>query len=90
MLSKVSTGTRTLARPLHPESVNDLLQAAVARAGLYTAHSLRARFVSYAYLRGAFDWAVTPHTRHRSLASVGRYVQIHQAWEDNAATMLGL
>jgi hypothetical protein len=52
VLRKVSIGNRTLARPLHPESVNDLLQAAVARAGLgggpYTAHSLRAGFVSYA------------------------------------------
>ena len=89
MLRKVSIGNRTLVRPLPPESVNDLLQAAVARAGLYTAHSLRAGFVSYAHLR-ASDRAIAHQTRHRSLASVATYVRIHQAWEDNAATMLGL
>src|SRR5450759_64045 len=41
----VFTGNRAVPRPLHPESVNALVQAAVARAGLnpapYSAHSLR-------------------------------------------------
>jgi integrase len=41
----VSTGNRVIPRPLHPESINALVQAAVARAGLdpapYSAHSLR-------------------------------------------------
>ncbi len=31
---KVSTGNRVLDRALHPESVNNLVRAAVARAGL--------------------------------------------------------
>lgn len=90
----VSKGNRALSRPLHPESVNTLIQAAVARAGLdparYSAHSLRAGFVTYAHLRGASDRAIAHQTRHRSLASVGGYVRIHAAWDDNAATQLGL
>jgi site-specific recombinase XerD len=94
VLRPISKGNRPLARPLHPESVNDLVQAAVARAGLdpapYSAHSLRAGFVTYAHLRGASDRAIAHQTRHRSLATVGTYVRVHEAWTDNAATMLGI
>jgi site-specific recombinase XerD len=79
---------------MNPESVNDLVQAAVRRAGLdpprYSAHSLRAGFVTCAHLRGASDRATAHRTQHRSLATVGAYVRIHEAWADNAATMLGL
>ncbi|GAB7192783.1 site-specific integrase [Kineococcus sp. NUM-3379] len=79
---------------LHPESVNALVQQAVARAGIdhpdtYSAHSLRAGFVTYAHLRGASDRAIARQTRHSSLASVGTYIRIDQAWIDNAATVLG-
>ena len=82
------------ARALHPESVNTLIQKAVARAkmdpGPYSAHSLRAGFVTYAHLRGASDRAIAHQTRHRSLATLGTYVRVQQAWTDNAATSLGL
>ncbi len=90
----VGKSNRPLPRPLHPESINDLVQQAVARAGLdptpYSAHSLRAGFVTYAHLRGASDRAIAHQTRHRSLATLGTYVRIHHAWTDNAATTLGL
>jgi site-specific recombinase XerD len=90
----VSKGNRALPRPLHPESINTLVQNAIARAGLdpapYSAHSLRAGFVTYAHLRGASDRAIAHQTRHRSLATLGAYVRVHQAWDDNAATQLGL
>lgn len=90
----VGKGNRPLHRPLHPESINVLVQRAVARAGLdpapYSAHSLRAGFVTYAHLRGASDRAIAHQTRHRSLATLGGYVRIHHAWTDNAATALGL
>lgn len=80
-------------RALHPESVNDLVQQAIARAGIdptpCSAHSLRAGVVTYAHLRGASDRAIAHQTRHRSLATVGTYVRIHQAWTINAATALG-
>ncbi|KGI65840.1 hypothetical protein EU78_29225 [Mycolicibacterium rufum] len=90
----VSKGNRPLSRRLHPESVNTLVQNAIARAGIdpgpYSAHSLRAGFVTHAHLRGASDRAIAHQTRHRSLATLGTYVRIHQAWDDNAATQLGL
>jgi integrase len=78
-------------------AVNDIVQSAVRRAGIegpeqrraatdqrggYSAHSLRAGFVTYAYTRGASDRAIAHQTRHRSLASVGTYVRIHTAWEE--------
>jgi integrase len=89
----VSKGNRPGGGRLNPESINALVQAAVARAGLdpapYSAHSLRAGFVTYAHLRGASDRAIAHQTRHRSLATLGQYIRIHEAWEDNAATQLG-
>ena len=94
VLRGVSTGNRARAGALHAGSVNALVQAAVARAGLdplaYSAHSLRAGFVTYAHLRGASDRAIAHQTRHRSLATLGQYVRVSQAWDDNAATQLGL
>jgi site-specific recombinase XerD len=94
VLRKVSRGNRALHRALHPESINDLVHAATTRAeltgGPYSAHSLRAGFVTYGHLRGASDRAIAHQTRHRSLATLGAYVRIETAWEDNAATQLGL
>ena len=94
LLRPVGKSNTALPRRLNPESVNTLVQQAVARAGLdparYSAHSLRAGFVTYAHLRGASDRAIAHQTRHRSLATLGGYVRIHQAWTDNAATILGL
>ena len=90
----ISKANTARPRPLHPETVNALVQQAVERAGndptRYSAHSLRAGFVTYAHLRGATDRAIAHQTRHRSLASIGGYVRIHEAWADNAATALGL
>lgn len=90
----VSKGNRALSRRLNDASVNALVQGAIGRAGLdpssYSAHSLRAGFVTHAHLRGASDRAIAHQTRHRSLATIGTYVRVHEAWEDNAATQLGL
>ena len=90
----VGKNNRAGDRSLHPESINALVQQAVTRAGLdaapYSAHSLRAGFVTYAHLRGASDRAIAYQTRHRSLATLGGYVRVQQAWTDNAATSLGL
>jgi len=90
----VGKNNQASTRALHPESINTLVQNAIARAGIdpgpYSAHSLRAGFVTYAHLRGASDRAIAHQTRHRSLATIGTYVRIQQAWTDNAATSLGL
>jgi site-specific recombinase XerD len=93
-LRAVGKSNRAGPSAMHPESINSLVQKAVARAGLdrtpYSAHSLRAGFVTYAHLRGASDRAIAHQTRHRSLATLGSYVRVQQAWTDNAATALRL
>lgn len=94
LLQGVTKANRASGQPLNTGTVNLLVQAAVARAGIspvgYSAHSLRAGFVTWAHLRGASDRAIAHQTRHRSLATLGQYVRIHEAWTDNAATSLGL
>jgi hypothetical protein len=82
------------------ESINTLIQKALTRAGIdpspYSAHSLRARFVTYGHLRGASDRAIAHQTRHRPPdppplpGHPRRLVRIQQAWTDNVATTLGL
>jgi integrase len=91
----VSKGNQPQARRLTAAAVNDLVQQAVQRAGIddpqrYSAHSLRAGFVTYAHRRGASDHAIAHQTRHRSLATVGTYIRLETIWDDNAATELGL
>ena len=94
LLRAVGRDNHAKDRRMHPESINAVVQGAIARAGIdpgpYSAHSLRAGFVTYAHLRGASDRAIAHQSRHRSLSSVGTYVRIHSAWADNAATTLGL
>jgi site-specific recombinase XerD len=94
LLRPVLKSNKPADRGLNPGSVNALVQNAITRAGMiadgYSAHSLRAGFVTYSHLRGASDRAIAHQTRHRSLATLGGYVRIHQAWTDNAATTLGL
>jgi len=93
LLQGVTKANRPSGKPLNAQSINALVQAAVERAGYdpapYSAHSLRAGFVTYAHLRGASDRAIARQTRHRSLASVGTYVRVEGAWTGNAATELG-
>lgn len=90
----VSKGNRPQPRRLHPESINTLVHNAIRRSGAdptgYSAHSLRAGFVTHAHLRGATDHAIARQTRHRSLATVATYIRPHTAFDDNAATQLGL
>lgn len=94
LLQAVLKSNKPAGRPLNPASINTIVQDAIRRAGIipdgYSAHSLRAGFVTYAHLRGASDRAIAHQTRHRSLATLGTYVRVQQAWVDNAATALGL
>lgn len=89
----VSKGNRALPRRLSAGALNTIVQARISGAGIdvaeYSAHSLRAGFITYASLRGASDHAIAHQSRHRSLASVGIYRRIESAWADNAATQLG-
>ena len=78
---------------MNPSSVNVLVQQAAARAGLdpaaYSAHSSHRLRHLHPPPR-SIDRAIAHQTRHPSLATLGQYVRIAQAWHDNAATQLGL
>ena len=77
-----------------PDGLSRPITQAVTRAGLdatgYSAHSLRAGFVTYAAKRGATSLQIARQTRHKDLASIGIYTRIEDAWEENAATQLPL
>jgi site-specific recombinase XerD len=86
----VTKANRPAQNALHGESINELVQAAVARAGIdptaFSAHSLRAGFVTYAHLQGASMAAIARQTRHSSMRVLASYVRVQEAWTDNAAT----
>lgn len=94
LLRTVSSGNRAGGGTLGAQGINLSVKSAVARIGLdptrFSAHSLRAGFVTYAHLRGSSDRAIAHQTRHRSLATLGMYIRVSAAWDDNAATGLGL
>lgn len=84
------------AGSLTGKRINEIVQDALRRVDVdpdtqgYSAHSLRAGFVTYAASRGASDRAIARQTRHRDLSTVAIYTRHNSAWTDNAATTLGL
>ncbi len=79
------TGTPISTDPVSDDQPNRL-RAEVP----YSAHSLRAGFVTYAHSRGATASQIAHQTRHTSLASVRTYTRLASVWDDNAVTALGL
>ena len=83
-------------RRLGGARINTIVQEALRRVDIdpdtegFSAHSLRAGFVTYAAARGASDRAIARQTRHRDLANIAVYTRHESAWTDNAATDLGL
>ncbi len=90
--NRLAPGGRRLAGA----RINGVVQDALRRVNIdpdvdgYSAHSLRAGFVTHAASRGASDRAIARQTRHRDLANVAIYTRHSSAWTDNAATELGL
>jgi site-specific recombinase XerD len=79
---------------LHPASVARILKRAVQRAGIdekrFAGHSLRAGFVTQAYLNDASEFDIMRQTRHKSLTTMRRYIRDHTLFRKNAAAKLGL
>ena len=73
-----------------PVDVDGQVQRGARRRVPYSAHSLRAGFVTYAHSRGATASQIAHQTRHTSLASVRTYTRLSSVWDDNAVTALGL
>jgi integrase len=73
---------------LSGQTVNVLVQRHLG-AG-FTAHSLRASFVTVAKLAGADDSKVMNQTKHKTSAMIRRYTRLDDVKQHNAAKELGL
>lgn len=82
------------ARPLHKDSIGQIVKRAALAAGLdpalYAGHSLRAGFCTQAYMNGAREFDIMRQTGHRSIETLRRYVRGRGLFRDNAASKLGL
>lgn len=79
---------------LTAQSVALIVKRAVAAAGLdpavYAGHSLRAGFVTQAYLSGASESNIMRQTGHKASETVRGYIRIASVFQDNASGQLGL
>lgn len=76
------------SRRLTPEHIN-LITRRYLGSG-YTAHSLRASFVTVAKLNGADDSEVMNQTKHKTSAMIRRYTRLDNVRQHNAGKKLGL
>lgn len=86
-------GTRP--RPISGDAVNAIVTRRVRAAGLadahdYSAHSLRAGFVTEARNRGIDEADIMKHSRHKSLATMRLYDRTSGWWNRNATANLTL
>jgi len=75
-------------------SIARIVKRAAAAAGLdptrYAGHSLRAGFATQAFLNGAAEVSIMRQTRHKSLATLRKYIRDRSLFRDNPAAKLGL
>jgi site-specific recombinase XerD len=78
---------------LNPERISQIVQAAVARAGLagYSSHSLRSGFITEAGERtNLSDLAIAAHTGHKDMATLRGYFRHRNIWRAIPAAQIGL
>ena len=81
-------GSRITASRLSDQTVNILVQHYLGPT--YTAHSLRASFVTVAKLNGADDSEIMNQTKHKTSEMIRRYTRLDNVQQHNAAQKLGL
>ena len=81
-------GERLTDRRLTDRHINILVQHYLGPK--YTAHSLRASFVTVAKLAGADDSEVMNQTKHKTSEMIRRYTRLDNVRQHNAAQKLGL
>ncbi|MDA8316269.1 MAG: tyrosine-type recombinase/integrase [Actinomycetota bacterium] len=84
-----------LLRRISPEGISRIIARAARRAdldpnGIWTGHSLRAGLATSAAKAGVPDRVIMATTRHKSRASLDRYVRAGRRWEQVAAASVGL
>jgi len=93
LFTRMSRGTQMQpAQPskhrLTDQSVNDLVQRHLG--GMYSAHSLRASFVTIAVEAGQSNKAIKNQTKQKTDAMIERYARLDDVKRFNAAQFLGL
>lgn len=81
-------GNRLTANRLSDQTINTLVQRYLGAE--YSAHSLRASFVTVAKLNGADDSKIMNQTKHKTSAMIRRYTRLDNVQQHNAAKELGL
>lgn len=81
-------GNRLTTKRLSDQSINTVVQRYLGPG--YTAHSLRASFVTVAKLNGADDSKIMNQTKHKTSAMIRRYTRLDNVQQHNAAKELGL
>jgi integrase len=79
---------RLSRRRLNSYSFNELVQKYFGAN--YTAHSLRASFVTIAKLNGAEDSRIMNQTKHKDTSMIRLYTRLDSIRQHNAAQDLGL
>ena len=81
-------GQRLSRRRLSTFSLNEIVQLRLGAP--YTAHSLRASFVTIAKLNGADDAEVMNQTKHKTTNMIRCYTRLNNVRQHNSAQKLGL
>jgi hypothetical protein len=94
MFRRVDQWGHVGANALHPGTVADVVKRRVSVLGLdpadFAGHSLRAGLATSAAQNGASELAIMAQTRHRSTASLKRYIRRGNLFRSNAASLAGL
>lgn len=88
VFTSITKGDNVNDKPLSGKDIDRIIKKIFGKHSGYSAHSLRAGFVTEARRKGARIEAIKMQTGHKSDATVLRYSRSLDAWEDNAAILL--
>ena len=85
---RVRKGDKITTDRLTDKTVNDLVKSYLGEQ--YSAHSLRASFITIAKINGADDSEIMRQSKRKTSAMIQRYTRIENIKQHNAAMKLGL
>ncbi|PWK27529.1 site-specific recombinase XerD [Arcicella aurantiaca] len=85
---RVRKGDKITEDRLTDKTVNDLVKTYLGEE--FSAHSLRASFITIAKINGADDSEIMRQSKHKTSAMIQRYTRIEDIKQHNAAMKLGL
>jgi site-specific recombinase XerD len=85
---RVRKGDKITSDRLTDKTVNDLVKKYFGNE--FSAHSLRASFITIAKINGADDSEIMRQSKHKTSAMIQRYTRIEDIKQHNAAMKLGL